>query len=565
MPEALTRDTRKARGAFFTPAPIAKSIVDWAVRCASDRILDPSCGDAAFLLPAATKLLTLSAASCVGGPGPNFRAQVNGVDIDSPIAKTARERLTTIGVEARIEVSNFFDLPANAVYDAVIGNPPYIRYQGFNGTSRTAAREAAARAGVSLTALASSWAPFIVHASQFLRPGGRLGFVLPTELLSVNYAAPIRRFLFNSFASIELVFFERLVFKEAEANVILLLADGYGGSTSHATIRRARDESDLSNLSSPSSAAEPENTWSPLNPEGKWTELLAPAPARAKLAVLRNRAALTPLSEWGSIRLGAVTGNNSYFTLSPLHARELALERRDLVRISPSGSAHLHGLSLTSAMLTRLGKKERGTLLFRPREPLSFAAKSYVQMGREIGVDLAYKCRARKPWYIVPLPPVPNLLLTAMNTDSPRIVANAARVHHLNSVYGVYLSDGLVQLGTELLPLAGLNSASMLSAELSGRSYGGGILKLEPREMCTWLVPSPRLIRERAEELRSIKGEVGRYLRRGQFLQAIEAVDGALGLTDTKYGSSDVDSLFSAAVSIACHRKDRGRRQREKT
>ena len=62
MSETSASDARKARGAFFTPAPIARFIVDWAVRRAGDSVLDPSCGDAALLAPAAMKLLELSSA-----------------------------------------------------------------------------------------------------------------------------------------------------------------------------------------------------------------------------------------------------------------------------------------------------------------------------------------------------------------------------------------------------------------------------------------------------------------------------------------------------------------------
>ena len=597
MSETSASDARKARGAFFTPAPIARFIVDWAVRRAGDSVLDPSCGDAAFLAPAATKLLELSSARPVEarvrrpaiGKGQTARKErevceespvgeksavceaaaceaelreirVDGVDIDPPSAAAARERVGALGAHARVLVSDFFAIQAEARYNAVVGNPPYVRYQGFAGASRTAGREAALRAGVSLTALASSWAPFVVHACQFLVRGGRLGFVLPAELLSVNYAAPVRRFLFDSFSSIELVLFERRVFDEAQADVVLLLAEGYGGSTSHAAVRHVCDERDLAPASPRPRAARGERTWAPAAPEAKWTELLAPAAALADLDELRDSSALTPLSEWGAVKLGAVTGNNGYFTLSPSRARELGLDGRDLLRISPAGSSHLRGLSLTSRALAALGEEGRGTLLFRPRTPLSAAARHYIRAGSETGVDLAYKCRARDPWYIVPLTAVPDLFLTAMNAEMPRLAANGARVRHLNSVHGVCLAEELRRLGTELLPLACLNSASRLSAELSGRSYGGGILKLEPGEARRWLVPSPALISERLEELRSIKASVARALRRGELSRATEMVDAALGLASAKLGSAEPGGLFAAAAALSRRRMDRGRK-----
>ena len=265
MTEAPVADDtplRKARGAFFTPAPIAEFITAWAIRSAADRVLDPSCGDAAFLVPAIERLRSLGAA----------RPSAEGVEIDGPTAYEARNRVAAAGGTAGIRVSDFFDVEPVRECEAVIGNPAYIRYQGFKGAMRAAARLAALRAGVSISALASSWAPFVIHASQFLVPGGRLGFVLPAELLSVNYAAPVRRFLFENFGSLELVLFERQVFAQAEADVVLLLAEGFGSSTGTATIRQVPGERDLV---SPDAGLR----WRPADPGGKWTTVLVPAAA----------------------------------------------------------------------------------------------------------------------------------------------------------------------------------------------------------------------------------------------------------------------------------------------
>ena len=318
-------------------------------------------------------------------------------------AAAARERVVALGAHAHVQVTDFFTVPAEARYDVVVGNPPYVRYQGFAGASRTAGREAALRAGVSLTALASSWAPFVVHACQFLVRGGRLGFVLPAELLSVNYAAPVRRFLFDSFSGIELVLFESRVFDDAQADVVLLLAEGYGGSTSHAAVRQVRDERDLAAASSLARAARHDRAWAPAAPEAKWTELLAPAAALAALDELRDSSALTPLSEWGAVKLGAVTGNNGYFTLSPSRARELGLDGPRPAQDQPGGKLpfaravpHVKGVGGS-------GRRRPRNAAFQAANPFVAAARHYIRAGSETGVDLAYKCRARDPWYIVPL------------------------------------------------------------------------------------------------------------------------------------------------------------------
>lgn len=54
-----------------------------------------------------------------------------------------------------------------------------------------------------------------------------MGLVLPAELLSVNYAAEVRRFLLQSFERVDLVLFTERVFPDAQEEVLLLLAEGY--------------------------------------------------------------------------------------------------------------------------------------------------------------------------------------------------------------------------------------------------------------------------------------------------------------------------------------------------
>src|SRR5205085_7931755 len=99
--------------------------------------------------------------------------------------------------------------------DAVIGNPPFIRYQKHIGEARKRSARAALAQGVRLSGLASSWAALLVHACAFLRPEGRLAMVMPAELLTVHYAEPIRRWLRRRFVAVYLVMFQRLQFQAA--------------------------------------------------------------------------------------------------------------------------------------------------------------------------------------------------------------------------------------------------------------------------------------------------------------------------------------------------------------
>ena len=536
-----TPDVRKARGAFFTPDEITSFIAEWAIASADDKVMEPSAGDAAFLVAAVDRLRKLS-------PDPDVIPEVDGVEIHDYSARVGRERVRDAGGRAHVRVRDFFDVVPTPTYAAVIGNPPYVRYQGWTGDARTKSREAALRAGVPLTGLASSWAAFTVHSAQFLKDGGRLGLVLPAELLSVNYAAPVRRFLFEHFATVELVLFDEQVFPEAEADVVLLLASGYRqGPTDHAVIRQARNAADLTNLA----AGQP---WTPLDPAGKWTGSLVAPEATAPLRALLDSGAFTNLQTWGETTLGIVTGGNHYFTLSPARVAELGLSRNELVRLSPPGSAHLRGLVLSSQMLTSLGNQGKATYLFYPGENPSPAALAYIQAGEKTGVNEAYKCRVRKPWHRVPLVKPADLLLTCMNADTPRLTTNQARAHHLNSVHGVYVADEHRELGLDLLPLASLNSLTLLNAEMVGRAYGGGILKIEPREADVWAMPSPTLVAARAEALRTVREQVARKLQTGRLLEAVAMVDETLLVDAGRVNLGQLADVRAARAEMARRR-----------
>jgi hypothetical protein len=216
--------------------------------------------------------------------------------------------------------------------------------------------------------------------------------------------------------------------------------------------------------------------------------------------------------------------------------KALRISESELLSVSPPGSRHLRGLRFTPSLFARLGTEGHSTYLFRPGKLPSKAALRYIEHGQELGVDQAYKCRVRKPWWQVPVLTPPDLFLTYMNADTPRLAANQAGVHHLNSVHGVYLKSELKKLATALA-VASVNSATMLGAEIAGRSYGGGILKLEPGESANLPMPSVDLVRRHESDLRRLAQPMIRLLRRGNLLGAAALVDDCLlrqgaGVTD---------------------------------
>lgn len=524
-------ELRKARGAFFTPKPIADHLVKWAVRDdPSLTVLDPTCGEAVFLLAAGERLRAL------GQSADELDAQLFGVDLHGESLSSALRLLEAEGLDARLIESDFFaletpDMPGARLpfVDAVVGNPPFVRYQEHIGQSRRWSVEAALRQGVRLNGLASSWAAALVHSAGFLKPGGRLAMVLPAELLTVSYAEPIRTWLRDRFERVSLVLFERLQFEDALADVVLLLAEGEGGCDAF-SLYHVESADDLDDLGAYAHL----NVTPPA--EGKWTDLLLPQRARG---IYRSTVEqhFVPLSEYGTTELGIVTGANKFFTLSETTRKRFGLAETQLARISPPGTKHLRGSAFTLQHWRDLRDADERVWLFRPEPTDETESRvAYTAHGEALGVNDAYKCQIRTPWWRPPMSSPPDFFFTYMSHNFPRIIANRAGAAFVNSMHGVRLRAELAPEILEALPIVAMNSVTMLGAEISGRSYGGGILKLEPKEAARLPVPSSEVITKAWVSLNKQKTELDRHLRDGRWGEVVKRVDaavlGATGMSD---------------------------------
>jgi adenine-specific DNA-methyltransferase len=179
---------RRRLGAYYTPDDLAGILVEWALAHASGTLLDPAFGGCAFL-KAAVRVLHKKGTA-------NAEELVFGVDIDPSCVNNVIE-------DGRLHAENCLvddflhtrpqDLPG-APFEAVVGNPPYVRHHWFNG-SAPAALLLPSDHSIKLLRTASSWAYFVVHALGFLRPGGRLAMLVPEAILQANYATRVREVL----------------------------------------------------------------------------------------------------------------------------------------------------------------------------------------------------------------------------------------------------------------------------------------------------------------------------------------------------------------------------------
>jgi adenine-specific DNA-methyltransferase len=312
-------DEKKLRGGYYTSSDVADWLCSWAIRSPNERVLEPSCGDGAFLVAATLRFRAL------GLPRSMVAERLNGVELQEAEAARARTRLQVlIGSHARdvVETSDFFkwwQSSAPRRFDVVIGNPPFIRYQSFPEPNRGRAMEIMRELALSPNRLTNIWVPFVAAAVRSLRPGGRLAMVLPAELLQVSYAAQLRSFLIDHFARVDIISCNELFFQKAEQEVVLLLADGAldrptENNRCRVSMTEAHTLAEIVNRL-PSVVLAETQPKTVRHDHEKWLKYFLAEREIGFMRELRASSVTTNMSTHASINVGVVTGKKEFFVL----------------------------------------------------------------------------------------------------------------------------------------------------------------------------------------------------------------------------------------------------------
>jgi len=540
---------QKLRGGYYTPADIAKFLSSWAVRSPSDLVLEPSCGDGVFLDIVAGQLRQLGAT-----PG-RIAKQIWAYEIDPFEAARAAERLKHLGAregDLRVHCADFFGsfngTDPHRQFDAVVGNPPFVRYQNFPEEQRDKAFQIMRKAGLRPNRLTNTWVPFIVGAALLLKPQGRLAMVAPAELLQVNYAAELRLFLTRYFSQITVVTFRNLAFGAIQQEVVLLLG-----------LRdvSAKEGIEVLELNSPSELTKYDprrfgtNGFKSINHTAeKWTQYYLTQDEIDLIRSLRSDPRLTKLGSLAGTDIGIVTGMNDVFVLSEKQTAENGLA--SFVRPLVSRSAHLPGVIFTKAdweANRTAGLKIH--LLNLPsgikRSELPAEIHNYLRRAEARNLHLGYKCRIRKQWYVVPSVYVPDAFLLRQIHHYPKLTVNESSATCTDTIHRVRFRENVDR---QMVATAFLNSLTFAFAEVLGRSYGGGVLELEPNEAD--LLPIPLYNAQRLDP-REIDG----FVRSSSIEAVLEKTDEVLLADGLGLTSEQINMLRSVWKKLRTRRTGR--------
>lgn len=457
----MSASRRKSLGQFFTPPQAAETLVRWIVRRPTDRMLDPSCGDGRFL-------------AC-------HRKSV-GVEFDPENAALSKERAPW----SLIHTGDFFRWATESKerFECVGGNPPFIRYQAFKGEVRSQALVAASMMGANFSKLTSSWAPFVIVAAGLLKPGGRMGFVVPAEIGYAGYARELIPALCTHFDEVRLIAYREKLFPDLSEDCWLLVCSGFGGRCD-AIHLSTEDRFDPSDFPPTRTRRVSLREW--LQAGGRLRPFLIPSDASRLYLDLCSRPEVARLGELATANIGYVTGANDFFHLRPSEAKRLAIPDAFL-KVAVRKSDQLPDRRIGRDTVRRWITEDRPILLLdlKKHAELPDTIRNYLDSPRGHEVRKAYKCRVRSPWYGVPDIKSPHAFLSVMCGRKPLLVENAAGCVGTNSLHAVTLRE---PRKLRALVDGWQSSLALLGAELEGHSLGGGMLKLEPSEAARVPVP----------------------------------------------------------------------------
>ncbi|MDY0168464.1 MAG: N-6 DNA methylase [Thermoguttaceae bacterium] len=478
----------KLRGGYYTPPALAEWLCRWAIRRPTDRVLEPSSGDGVFLVEACKRLLSL------GATRPDAMRGVRGVEIAHEEARKARARLKEVlgaGPNGRVVRSDFFqwmDRTSHA-FDCAVGNPPFIRYQSFPEPSRSLAMRMMQRHGLRPNKLTNIWVPFVAGAAGRLVEGGRLAFVVPAELLQVTYASQLRMFLASHFSKIHLFACNHLFFENAEQEVVLLLADGYDPNARKANaclIEMVATDSIDDILATEPNHREPDQYCTLDHSTEKWLKYFLKPKEIGFMRSLKTNTALTCLATHAEVDIGVVTGRNEFFVIDRPTVDSFHLGEYTMPLLGRS--SQLRGAAIDRRQWQALADEGQKVFLLRIEAGddarLTAGAKRYVARGEAAGHQRGYKCSIRSPWYRVPAVWIPDCFFFRQIYDFPRVVVNDAQATSTDTIHRMRCKSDREAVVTNLY-----THLAAASAEIEGRSYGGGVLELEPTEAERLLMP----------------------------------------------------------------------------
>ena len=481
---------QKINGRYFTPKPIADYVTDWVLdqNKPIKSILEPSVGEGVFI------------ESLTSYPEVLKTAKLLALEIDDEVSKAAAKKYKglhwikgweNLQVEKKAVINDdFYTAYKNglnkAKYQAILGNPPYIRYQYLDEDQREEQSSILTTNGMKSNKLINAWVSFTTACVSCMDDDSRIGLVVPAELLQVKYSEDLRRFLTNHLNRVTIITFRDLVFEDIEQEVVLLLGEKIKNNDSHSIrIIQFDDAEQLiqGDLSS-------HDFFDADLTSTKWTKYFLDDDELSIVQSAEKDPRFVLFSKIAKCEVGITTGNNDYFCVDRSTVRKYKLVKYCKPLIARS--VNIRGAQFSKEdwdyNISVGAKTYLLDLTPFQRSKFNQGVLDYIAYGEEHEQNTTYKCEIRDEWYKVPSVWSPDAFFLRRNYLYPKFMLNTDDVNAVSTdtMHRVRFND---KKNYKRAVVAYYTSIALLFSELEGRSYGGGVLEILPREVGRILLP----------------------------------------------------------------------------
>jgi adenine-specific DNA-methyltransferase len=474
--QSRSQQDRNILGQFSTPFPLAREIVAQTQNylCAETiSFLEPAVGSGVFF----------SALSAVASR-PVEKA--TGVEIDKEYAQVAQDtwgHLYTVIHDDFLKVSTHSEIEDQ--FNCLCANPPYVRHHHMTGELKRELQQRVERElGIQVSGLSGLYVYFILLAHRLLAEGAVASWLIPSEFMCVNYGQALREYLLRHVTLLQV---HRFRPDDVQFNDALV-------SSCVITYQKRKPKAPYTFIfSSGGSLCEPatEQNISSDDPSltHKWNT--------DTIGVAQNESSVR-IGDLFEIKRGIATGANGFFVIGKEIVKKYDIPRKFLKSLLP-GPRYLK-----SDVVTDAGNGEPAVERTRylldcdlPPEELHKSHPglwSYIQEGIARGISDCYICSHRKLWYLQEQREPPLFLTTYMgrssakNSNPFRFILNRSDAIATNVYIYLYPRPFLKKLldvntGRAESLHQMLNRLTPKNLIQNGRTYGGGLHKLEPKEL----------------------------------------------------------------------------------
>ena len=467
---------QKLQGSYYTPKWLSDYIMQWVLQENSKQILEPSCGDGVFFESLDNNFSNI---------------HITAIDTDESATRIARGKLSNVKHEVLTKdfitwsIENFNSNDPQ-YFDAVVGNPPFIRYQYMEKDLQENAQNFFELMNMKFTKHTNAWIPFVLASIKFLRPNGIIGMIVPSEILHVLYAKGLRDYLLQECSEVLIIDPENQWFDGILQGVVLLMGRKKSSPTDKTkglSIFHTKDNSFAKQ--NPSELFNNADYVDGDFLQSKWTYALLTSEEREVFKSISNNKNVYKFSSVATADVGIVTGANKYFLVTNETVESFGLEK--IAHPMFGRSEHCPGIVYDiNQHKENINKGYPTNFIYFDSENDDKTYQEYINIGIKENLHTRYKCRIRTPWYKVPSVYSSPISMLKRSNGMPRLIFNELDAFTTDTAYRVFPKDSF---DAKTLVSCFLNTLTALSAELEGRHYGGGVLELVPSEIDNLIVP----------------------------------------------------------------------------